>query len=277
MTLELLEIMKADIKRCEDAQVSNVGTHRLYKALIAKYNGIFEGFERDIPTSNKFSCGEEYDYRSELNAIKEKLEVLLVTIKEKDPLFDFKAMYERDLELLSKAISDSKNIEMTEPSKLHLYKEVTAKYHAYIPKLGEGLYAYYPASGFYDNVSEEALWHNLNQVYNKMLSFRAVGYPSLNEKISQKAPMVQITNTNEARVDVNISFDDVRNTVKNMSTLSVTEIDEIQKNINELENIINSSERKTKKWDRAKSIVKWIADKGVDVGIALLPLLLKIK
>ena len=29
--------------------------------------------------------------------------------------------------------------------------------------------------------------------------------------------------------------------------------------------------------ENAKEIVKWIADKGVDVGIALLPLLLQIK
>ena len=45
MTTELLEIMQKDIKRCEDAQSSNEGTRRLYQALIAKYNGIFEGFK----------------------------------------------------------------------------------------------------------------------------------------------------------------------------------------------------------------------------------------
>ena len=47
--------------------------------------------------------------------------------------------------------------------------------------------------------------------------------------------------------------------------------------INELEKIVKSSDRKSKKWENAKGIVKWIADKGVDVGIALLPLLLQIK
>ena len=47
--------------------------------------------------------------------------------------------------------------------------------------------------------------------------------------------------------------------------------------ISELERIINSSDRKTKKWENAKGIIKWIADKGVDVGIALLPLLLQLK
>ena len=45
--------MKADIKRCEDAQESSNGTHSLYQALIAKNNGIFEDFGKDIPTSGK--------------------------------------------------------------------------------------------------------------------------------------------------------------------------------------------------------------------------------
>ncbi|WP_298842555.1 hypothetical protein [Clostridium sp.] len=62
-----------------------------------------------------------------------------------------------------------------------------------------------------------------------------------------------------------------------MSSLSELEIEEILHKINDIEQIIQSTERKSKKWENAKEIIKWIADKGVDVGIALLPLLLKIK
>ena len=53
------------------------------------------------------------------------------------------------------------------------------------------------------------------------------------------------------------------------------EIEEIQNKINAIEEIVNSKDSKSKKWSKAKEIVKWIADKGVDVGITLLPLLLK--
>ena len=202
MTTELLEIMQKDIKRCEDAQSSNEGTHRLYQALIAKYNGIFEGFEKDIPTSGKAAFGGgEFNYRPELNAIKEKLELLIVTDNDKDPLFNFKVMYEDDLESLKKAISDAENRETPESAKLQLYKDVTAKYHPYIPKLSDGLYDYIQAYAFYDDVSGESLFHNLKQVYNKMLSFKALGYPSLKETVPQSVPMVQITNTNENKVD----------------------------------------------------------------------------
>lgn len=37
MTTEILEMMKTDIKRCEDAQKSSEGSQSLFQALIAKY------------------------------------------------------------------------------------------------------------------------------------------------------------------------------------------------------------------------------------------------
>lgn len=278
MVTELLQIMKEDIKRCEDAQSSNEGTRSLYQALIAKYNGIFEGFEKDIPTSGKVTIGGgEFNYRSELNAIKEKLELIIATDKDKDPLFNFKSMYEDDLESLKKAISDSENREIPELKKLQLYKNVTAKYHPYIPKLSEGLYGYISSQALYDDVSGESLFHNLEQIHNKMLSFKALGFPFLHETNPQSVPMVQITNTNENKIDINISFRDVRREIENMSALPDAEIEEILQKIDELEKIVKSSDRKSKKWENAKGIIKWIADKGVDVGIALLPLLLQIK
>lgn len=278
MNARLLEIMQADIKRCEEAQSSNDGTYRLYQALIAKYNGIFEGFEKDIPQNGKASFGGEFNYRPELNAIKEKLEMIIATDKEKDPLSDFKSMFEEDLESLKNAISDSQNRDTPEIAKQQLYKDVTAKYHAHVPKLGDGLYKYTESLGFYDEVSGESLFHNLRQIYNKMLSFKALDYPSLHDATPPNAaPMVQITNTNENKINVNISFNEVRKQIENMSALPDTEINEILGRIDELERIIQSSDRKSKKWENAKNIIKWIAEKGVDVGIALIPLLLQIK
>ena len=110
-----------------------------------------------------------------------------------------------------------------------------------------------------------------------MLSFKALGYSSLKEWIPQNVPMIQITNTNQNKVDINISFDTVRREIENISALPDAEIRENLSRIDELEAIVKSSERRSKKWENAKEIIKWIADKGVDVGIALLPLLLQIK
>lgn len=279
MNANLLKIMKEDMVRCEDAQVSKNGSYALYQALIARYNSVFKGFENDIPKIGKASAiGEEFDYRRELNAIKEKLEINFQMESDNDPLFDFKIMYDEDLTALKKAISDCNNSESPESAKLQLYKNITAKYHSYVPKLGDGLYQYIPNNGFYDDVSGDSLFHNLNQIYNKLQSFKALGYPALKDTIpNTTSPVVQINNTNENKIDITISFKEVRKTVENMTSLQDTEIDEILTKIDDLEKIIYSKDRKTKKWDNAKDIIHWIADKGVDVGIALLPLLLQIK
>lgn len=83
-------------------------------------------------------------------------------------------------------------------------------------------------------------------------------------------------NTNENNNYVSVTFESVQDKVNNMTSLPDEDIEEIQKRIGEIEEIVNSKETKSKKWSKAKEIIKWIADKGVDVGIALLPLILKI-
>lgn len=84
-----------------------------------------------------------------------------------------------------------------------------------------------------------------------------------------------VENKNIINNTMNISFEDARKTINDMSSLPENEIEEIQNKINAIEEIVNSKDSKSKKWSKAKEIVKWIADKGVDVGITLLPLLLK--
>lgn len=85
-----------------------------------------------------------------------------------------------------------------------------------------------------------------------------------------------VENKNIINNTMNISFEEARKTINDMSSLPENEIEEIQSKINALEEIVNSKESKSKKWSKAKDIIKWVADKGVDVGIALLPLILKI-
>lgn len=84
-----------------------------------------------------------------------------------------------------------------------------------------------------------------------------------------------VENKNIINNTMNISFEDARKTINDMSSLPENEIEEIQNKINAIEEIVDSKDSKSKKWTKAKEIVKWISDKGVDVGITLLPLLLK--
>lgn len=278
MTEELKSIIKTDIERC-DKHTSIEGSSALFEALISKYNGTFPDFEKEIPSSGKCTTlGTEFDYRPELNAIKEKLQVILATEKSNDPLYDFKTMVDEDLDSLQFALSDFRNSQTPECAKQQLYQEITAKYHTCIAKLGYGLYNYNFASEFYDEVSGESLIHNLRQIYNRILTYKKLGYPGLQEKAnSSPTTVIQVTNNNENHMDVDISFHSVREKIQGMSALPETEIDEILRKIDEIESIVHSSDRKAKKWENVKNVIKWIADKGVDVGITLLPLLLQIK
>lgn len=91
-----------------------------------------------------------------------------------------------------------------------------------------------------------------------------------------KGTQVSVNNVNQNTLLNNISFEDARNNIENMTALREEEINDIFEKIDEIEKLVLSTERKTKKWEKAKPIIKWIADKGVDAGMLMLQLLLKI-
>ena len=271
---KIIEIIKSDIVRCEQ-QTVNEGSYQVYQALIGKYNALFDGYSADIPKSGKMSTGGAFNYRPELNAIKEKLELLLVTEQNKDPLFKFKEMMSNDIGELQRILDNYDSVNEKEIQRIYL--SITAKYHPYVPQLGDGLYQYYAEQGFYEEVSGSSLEHNLRNIYNKLLTFRSLDYPGLGAAVKNTPnTVVNITNSNENNNTISVTFDSVREKVNGMTSLPDEDIEEIQKRINELEEIVNSKDSKSKKWSKAKEVIKWVADKGVDVGIALLPLILKI-
>ena len=61
-----------------------------------------------------------------------------------------------------------------------------------------------------------------------------------------------------------------------MTGLSEKEEKDTLKKIDEIKAIVELKETKKTKWQKLKPILGWLADKSVDVGIAILPLLLKI-
>ena len=114
------------------------------------------------------------------------------------------------------------------------------------------------------------------------MAYQSLGFPGLTDRMKFVGPVINLTtknenhNTNENSYTISISFDDVRKKIGGMTSLPYEDLEEIQAKINELEEIVKSKDGKSKKWARAKDIIKWIADKGVDVGICILPLLLNI-
>lgn len=143
-----------------------------------------------------------------------------------------------------------------------------SKYNNIIDGFSDNLHSMW----YDDNGSEKKA--NIKILKGKLELFRAMEYKNIYKNSS---PQVEIHNTNSNIIDINISFEQAREIIENMSALPDIEIEEILKKVDELEKIVQSKDRKSKKWENSKDIIKWIADKGVDVGIALLPLLLQIK
>lgn len=282
MSDEMIATIRKDIERCK-SQTEIDGSEDLFAALVAKYDGVFPGFSKSIPRNGKAtSLGLEFDFRPELNAVREKLEVQLLIASESDSLYKFKTMYADDLKRLEPIVNGTDK-DVSESEKLKLYKEVTAKYYPYVPKLGEGLYQFFAGTGFFDEVSGSGLDHNIAQIYYKMKAYQGLGFPGLAESTkANSGPVINLTNNNENRNfnenqnTIAISFDEARKKIGEMTSLPYEDIEEIQSKINKLEEIVNLKDSRSKKWSMAKGIIKWIADKGVDVGIALLPLLLNI-
>ena len=95
-------------------------------------------------------------------------------------------------------------------------------------------------------------------------------------KTAQKnAPDINVTVNNN--VTVNISFDQVREKIEDMTALSREQTDEILAKIDELEEISKEESSRKTKWEKVKPIIAFALDKGADVAIAILSLVMQMK
>ena len=185
---------------------------------------------------------------------------------------EFKSIIEDDIRKCANEIAVGSKM-----SRAQLFYVLVPKYNKIISGFGDDL-----LSLKYDE-SGAKLLNNLKALHQKLELFKAMGYPAIDVTTpGGLSPLVSVsnvntnTNDNSNSVTINMSFEHARELVENMSALPESEIQETLEKINELEEIVKSKQRKGQKWEQAKGIIKWIADKGVDVGIALLPLLLQI-
>lgn len=130
-----------------------------------------------------------------------------------------------------------------------------------------------------DEIADYRLAQYLKNVKEKLETFKRMGYIEMKKDGS---PNIVIHNENNNHNENNLSntflsFHEAKQRIENMSALTDDDIEEILQKINQLENIINSSDRKSKKWENVKGIVKWVADKSFDVAKVVLPLVLKME
>ena len=178
-----------------------------------------------------------------------------------------------------KDIQKIETVDKTDEKALEeLHRYLDGKYQGCIAEWGKSMWCYSKDNGFdYYLMGQDSLIDNLNQMKPKLEAY-ALGWNASKKSSpsrSASTPNVNVTVNNE--ININITFEQAREKVQDMTSLTDEQTQEILDKITELEEIINSKDKKKTKWEKAKSVLVWLADKSFDVGMILLPLLLKIQ
>ena len=156
-----------------------------------------------------------------------------------------------------------------------LHRELDGKYQACIKNWHMGLWGSSKDGStflyrYLDN-SPASILDNLQMMKAKLETFKY----KMNAVTMPELPETQVNVT--TNVGIHISFEQVRSQVEKMSSLTDEQTLEVLEKINEIEEVVKSTDNKKTKWEKVKPVLKWLADKSCDVGIALLPLILQIQ
>lgn len=166
------------------------------------------------------------------------------------------------------------NTNPDEQEALHRYLD--GKYQYGIADWGKSMYGYDDGYGFnYELLDTTSIIENLSTMKPKLEAFihgwnatsTSSGFPR-NSDVN-----VTVNNT----VNISISFEETRQKIEDMTALSREQTDEILDKIDELENIAKEKLSRKKKWEKVKPIISFTLDKGADVAIALLSLVMQMK
>lgn len=173
-----------------------------------------------------------------------------------------------DIELIDKVLQSNDENELK-----RVHRELDGRYQSCIKDWGKGMYAHHPTFGFvYDNLGVDSLKDNISLMRPKLESFKE-GWNELSASDSQNN--INVTVNNE--ISLEISFNQARSQMDNMAGLTDSETEDIKARIDELEEISKESLGKKKKWERIKPIIAFAMDKGVDVAIVFMSLILQMK
>lgn len=172
-------------------------------------------------------------------------------------------------------LSNTQNLSDDERLKLH--REMDGKYQACIKKWYEGLWCtdkeatiiWYQSLG----MSPDSVQENLEMMKAKLETYKyQMNAVQLQKPEVSNSQIVNVTNS----VNVNVTFEQVRKEVEKMTSLTNEQTQDVLDKISEIEEVVKCKDSKKSKWEKVKPVLMWLADKSCDVGIALLPLLLKI-
>lgn len=184
---------------------------------------------------------------------------------------DFTRMVDEDIEKCNLFEQGNHNYQ----EKRKFFIELVGKYSAHITGFGDGLYGYSNSTHSYD-LELSDFDDNIIAIKFKLISYKNNNYRNTKNIDNDVGLRISNTLTANQTQTLTISFEEVKQKIKDMTGLSESETDETLARVNEIQNIVNQNETRKAKWQKVKPILNWLADKSVDVGCALLPLILKI-
>lgn len=161
---------------------------------------------------------------------------------------------------------------------LDLHRYLDGKYQYCIADWGKSMWGYVDGMGFtYNSLDTDSLKENLSMMKPKLEAFmhgwntakQLARYPS------PTSPDVNVTVNNN--VTVNITFEQVRAKIEDMTSLTDEQTKEALDKVSEIESVVKGEGNKKSKWEKIKPILVWLADKSFDVAMTILPLLLQVQ
>lgn len=179
-------------------------------------------------------------------------------------------MAKKDLKRIDDALSCPSNEQRWE-----LFRELDGRYQVCIQKWYLGMLQAAPdgQSLRYARLSDRPsdVLDNLKIAKAKLEVF-LLGVNAVNETEHSDTEIHVTTNVN-----VGVTFEQVRSQIEDMTALSREQTDEILEKINELEEISKEKTSRKIKWEKIKPIIAFALDKGADVAIAILSLVMQMK
>lgn len=187
---------------------------------------------------------------------------------------NFSKMVDEDIDKCDTFINSTKNTDEFRD----FFTELVSKYNSYITGFNTGLYGYSSQRDYYDfsYPSKGELHDNIKAIKYKLIAYKNNNYKNCQDTNSNQNINIANNLTATQTQNINITFEGVKKQIEEMSGLSEEETNQTLQKVDEIKAIVELKESKKSKWQKIKPILTWIADKSVDVGIALLPLILKI-
>lgn len=186
---------------------------------------------------------------------------------------EFYMMVQNDIKQIETA-EQINPAEQTATELLSLHRQLDGRYQACIADWNQGLVMNWDNGKkniYTSHCKASVVMGNLHMMKAKLETYSM----GMNVIRFPQQPATNITVNNN--LHITISFEDARTQIENMTSLTNEQTQEILNKISEIEEVVNSTDKKKTKWEKIKPVLIWLADKSFDVGKIILPLLLKVE